>query len=235
VARTANSAAHASRARTAGWRDCTPLELSAIQQAALSAFREHGYHGAAVRDVAARANVTVPALYYHHGSKQGMLVDLFDIAMRDLLVRLQMAVAEAGESPLARFRNIIEAIALHMTYRQELAALDSELGYLEPENREHYAELRAEVQRLLRTTIEDGVQSGQLHVAHPGETTRALLGMLLAITTWYRPDGPLSPQELAARYAEIAMQTVGASPTRTSEPTHSRSRRPVPKSYDQRL
>ncbi len=156
--------------------------------------------------------MTVPSLYYHHGSKQGMLVGLLDVAMDDLLLRLQRAVAEAGEAPRARFCNIIEAITLHLTYRNDLAVLDSEIRYLEPGNRAHYASLRREVQRLLSATITNGVEQGMFRVTHPADTTRALLGMLLAIVNWYRPDGPLSPSQLAERYVEIALNTVCAGP-----------------------
>lgn len=212
MARAAAVAHQGDRAR-AGWRDCEPLDLPPTLVGALAALREHGYHGTTVRDVASRVGVTVPALYYHHGSKQGMLVALFDVAMNDLLLRLQLAVAEAGDDPESRFRNIVEAIVLHMTYRHDLALVDSELRYLEPESRAHYAALRDEVQRMLGTTINDGVKRGVFRVASPADTTRALLGMLLAIANWYRPDGPLTPRQLAERYVEIALNTVGATPS----------------------
>jgi AcrR family transcriptional regulator len=192
-----------------GWRDCEPLDLSPTLSGALAAFREHGYHGTTVRDVARRVGVTVPALYYHHGSKQGMLVALFDVAMADLLQRVELALADAGVDPQMRFRNIVEAIALHMTYRRNLAMIDSELRYLDPESRAHYVAQRDKVQRLLNKAISDGSKVGIFHVAHPVDTTRALLGMLLAIATWYRADGRLSPTQLAERYVEIALNTVG--------------------------
>ncbi len=213
---------HSGRGRSA-WRDFEPIDLPPTLSGALAALREHGYHGATVRDVAGRVGVTVPALYYHHGSKQGMLVALFDVAMNDLLLRLQLAVAEAGDEPEARFRNIIETITLHMTYRQDLAMLDSELRYLESESRAHYVTLRDEVQRQLATTITDGVKSGIFHVTHPVDTTRALLGMLQAISSWYRPEGPLTPPQLAERYIDIALHTVGA--TTTATPKAARARR----------
>jgi AcrR family transcriptional regulator len=192
-----------------GWRDCEPLDLSPTLTGALAAFREHGYHGTTVRDVARRVGVTVPALYYHHGSKQGMLVALFDVAMADLLQRVELALADAGVDPQMRFRNIVEAIALHMTYRRDLAMIDSELRYLDPESRAHYVAQRDKVQRLLNKAISDGSKVGIFHVAHPVDTTRALLGMLLAIATWYRADPRLSPTQLAERYVEIALNTVG--------------------------
>ncbi|MER2243924.1 helix-turn-helix domain-containing protein, partial [Rhodococcus sp. (in: high G+C Gram-positive bacteria)] len=56
------------------WRIVEPLTLTPLLTAALEVFHELGYHGASVRDIAKRAGVTVPTLYYHHGNKQGILV-----------------------------------------------------------------------------------------------------------------------------------------------------------------
>jgi hypothetical protein len=44
------------------------------------------------------------------------------------------------------------------------------------------------------------------------ETSRALLGMCQSVARWYHADGPLSPEEIAARYVDIALMTVGAHP-----------------------
>ena len=68
------------------------------------------------------------------------------------------------------------------------------------------------VERLLRSCIDDGVAAGVFSVAYPADTARALLGMVQAVTTWYRPGGRLSPQTLADRYVDIAVQAVGARP-----------------------
>ena len=121
-----------------------------------------------------------------------------------------LATAETGDDPEARFRNIIEAIALHMTYRIDPASLDSELRYLDPASRAHYAALRDEVQSLLAAAINDGVRRGVFRVAYATDTTRALLGMLQAIANWYHIDGPITPQQLAQRYVEIAVNTFDA-------------------------
>ena len=61
-----------------GWRTSPTPELSPILSASLDAFSEHGYHGTTVRDIAKRVGVTVPALYYHHENKEGLLFALLD-------------------------------------------------------------------------------------------------------------------------------------------------------------
>lgn len=191
------------------WRRYGPLELSPILAGALDAFYEQGFHGTTVRDIARRAEVTVPALYYHHENKEAILVTLLETATNDVAERAFAAADEGGADPRARFANIIEAIVLHMTHRVRLAALDTELRYLEPGNREHYARTRKKIEDLLTDVIADGVSGGLFSVLEPPETSRALLGMCQAIATWYRDGGAVRPEKLAVRYVGIASQTVG--------------------------
>jgi AcrR family transcriptional regulator len=192
------------------WRNPGPLELSPILTGAVKVFHERGYHGASVRDIAQRVGVTVPALYYHYESKQAMLVALLETGIGDLLDRAELAVREAGDDTETRFGNLIEAIVLHMTQRLSLAFLDSELRYLAPDNRRHYAAMRKKLEKLLLNIIEQGRDDGLFHVRHPADTARAILGMCQSVATWYKPRGRQSASDTAAHYAEIALQAVGA-------------------------
>jgi AcrR family transcriptional regulator len=191
------------------WRHYEPLELSPILTHALEAFYEQGFHGASVRDIARRVGVTVPALYYYYENKEAILVALLQAATTDVATRAFAAAGEGGQAPEVRFANVIEAIVLHMTHRVRLAALDTELRYLQPTNRKHYAATRKKLESLLTTIIAEGVRAKVFTVAEPAETSRALLGMCQAIATWYHDGGPLRPEKLADRYVDIALMTVG--------------------------
>jgi AcrR family transcriptional regulator len=191
------------------WRQFDPLELPAILAGAVDAFHEQGYHAASVRDIANRVGLTVPALYYHYGSKEGMLVALLNGGVSHLYARVQAAVADAGPTPTARFSHHIEAVTRFMVYRRKYAVLDSEIRALSTANRRTYAKLRKQVEDLLLSIVRDGVASGEFVVAHPEDTVRALLGMIQAVATWYDPAGLLTPDQLAERYVEISLQTVG--------------------------
>ncbi|WP_406724756.1 hypothetical protein WJ438_09025 [Streptomyces sp. GD-15H] len=54
-----------------------------------------------------------------------------------------------------------------------------------------------------------GVAVGEFHVAGPRLTSTALLSLGIDIARWYRPGGEWPPDELADRYAELALQLVG--------------------------
>ena len=75
----------------AGWRDYGATELPVPLAAALDTFAEHGYHGTSVREIASRANLSVPGLYHHYPSKQSLLQGLLERTMTDLLTRSGVA------------------------------------------------------------------------------------------------------------------------------------------------
>ncbi|MCX4702685.1 TetR/AcrR family transcriptional regulator [Streptomyces sp. NBC_01352] len=204
------SAPSARDVRIDDWRTFAPLELHPILAAALEEFREHGYHGTSVRDVARRAGVSLPMIYYRFENKQGLLVALLEDAISEVLHRAHLADSAAQGRVLERFANVIECIVLHMTHRAATAGLDSELRYLEPANRKKYAALRKELEELLLGIIEEGVTQGLFEVDRAPDTGRALLGMCQAVAAWFHSEGPLAPEEIADRYVAISLRTVGA-------------------------
>ncbi|MZD07535.1 TetR family transcriptional regulator [Streptomyces sp. SID5785] len=192
------------------WRTYGPLGLHPILLRAMEAFNEHGYHGTSMRDIASRVGVTVPALYYHYENKQALLTTLLEASMRDVLDRCRAAAAEAGDDPLARFRAMVESIALSMAHRQGLAFLDTEIRSLEPANRARYVALRDYLEHMLLDTVRDGVARGMFTTPYPADAVRAVLVMCQGVANWYRADGPLTPAQLAERQVVLSLGTVGA-------------------------
>jgi AcrR family transcriptional regulator len=200
-------------ARAVDWRSSPGVELTPILESALEAFNEHGYDGTTVRDIAQRVGVSVPALYYHHANKEAILYDLLDAAIEYLHAQTALALEDAGPSPVQRFLNLVECIVLYVAHVTKLAHLDAEIRSLSSDRRAEYSVKRHHVETLLQQTIEDGIQAGDFDVRSARDVARALLGMFQAIAIWYRPDGELTPEELAVRYLDIAAHTVGAKPS----------------------
>jgi Tetracyclin repressor-like, C-terminal domain len=69
-----------------------------------------------------------------------------------------------------------------------------------------------------------GAYSGVFTVALPGETARALLGMLQAITRWYKTGGSLNPERLAQRYIVLALALAGEPPDKRARQVRPRRR-----------
>ncbi|MGP2441244.1 TetR/AcrR family transcriptional regulator [Streptomyces sp. JW3] len=191
------------------WRTYGPLGLHPILVHAMEAFGEHGYHGTSVRDIAGRVGVTVPALYYHYENKQALLATLLETSIKDVLDRCRAAAEEAGDEPLPRFCAMVESIVLYMAHRQGLAFLDTEIRSLEPGNRARYVALRDYLEHMLLDTVAAGIERGVFTTPIPADAVRAVLIMCQGVAGWYRPDGPLSAEEVARRHVLLSLGTVG--------------------------
>ena len=191
------------------WREFEPMQLGPILDHALDAFHENGFHGTTVRELARRVGVTVPALYYHHENKEGLLIALLELSTADVLARAHAADEEGGDDPVRRLANVVEAIVLRMTTRPRLASLEGEVRYLSAENRQRYRAVRKGIEEVVLQIVEAGAESGAFDVDDPAEITRAILGMCQSIPRWYHAEGTLSPQEVAGKYVAIVMKIVG--------------------------
>ena len=61
----------------------------ALLEAAKKVLRQSGYSGLSTRDVAAAAGVPLSQIHYHFGSKQGLVLALFEYLNAQLLDRQQ--------------------------------------------------------------------------------------------------------------------------------------------------
>lgn len=189
-----------------------------LVEAATRRFAERGYHGTSVREIAADAEMTVAGLYHHFESKQDLLQWIMVDALQDVLGRTRAALAEADDDPVSQLRAVVVAWLLFHTHRQPEALIgSSELRSLDPNGFQKVVGLRDEQETVFRAVIDRGLASGVFDVPYPKEATRAIINMGYAVANWFRPSGPLTPDELGQRYALLALQMVGT-PANTITP-----------------
>lgn len=193
-----------------GWRTYTRDELDPILACALKCFMEHGYHGTTIRQVAARAGLSVPGMYHYYPNKHALLVALTTHAMADLRERSEQALAEAGTSVSDQFDLLVECLVLFHARRTGLAFIAfSEIRSLEGQARLEHIAARDYQQGLLDAVIEKGAEAGVFGTRFPREAGLAVITMCTGVAQWFRQDGPMTPEELAERYREIARMAVG--------------------------
>ncbi|PAY22038.1 TetR family transcriptional regulator [Dietzia natronolimnaea] len=197
------------------WRDFGPDTLSPPLRAALVVFARHGYHGASIRMIAEEAGLSVPGLYHHYRSKQAILAALVDTAMDELFEHSEAAVEDAGGDPVARFENLVESLArFHMARSDQAFVASTEMRSMDPGVRDHHIAQRDSQQAMLEDTIRAGVDSGDFACEHPEDAARAISSLCVSISSWYRPDGPLTADDVVARHLHFARGMVGAGPGR---------------------
>ncbi len=193
-----------------GWRDYGEPELPVPLAAALAAFAEQGYHGTSVREIAARANLSVPGLYHHYPSKQSLLQGLLERTMTDLLARSEAAIVEAGPEPIRQFDAVVESLLRFHMYRREQAFVGStEIRSLDDNYRPTYIGHRDLQQRMVDVIVFAGVETGEFTTEYPKDAARAVATMCVGVSTWFKLDGLLGPDELIARNLQMARALVG--------------------------
>lgn len=190
--------------------DADDPTAAAILGAAVAVMAEHGYHGTSVRDIAAQAGVSPGAIYHHFGSKQSVLVTILDRGIDRLVRMTEDALFAAGDDPAERLRAIVETHVLaHARGRRESFIGNSELRSLESVGRALIVTKRDAQQRMFDRVVADGVARGVFTTPFPVEAARVIVSACTAVATWFRTDGPLSPEEVVERYKRVALDTVG--------------------------
>jgi AcrR family transcriptional regulator len=181
-----------------------------VLMAALEAFAEQGFHGTSMRDIAARAGMSVSAAYYYFPYKAALLQRIMVDVTRDLIAALETARAAADRQPGAQLAAIVRAhVLLHTERQMESFVGNTELRSLSARDRAAVIGLRDQVSAIFKQVIADGCDRGQFDCPHPAEAVLAITTMCTAVAGWYRAGGRLAPQAIADRYAALALRLVG--------------------------
>ncbi|HLA98196.1 MAG TPA: TetR/AcrR family transcriptional regulator [Anaerolineales bacterium] len=174
-----------------------------ILDAAAQIFRVKGFHASSMQDIAQAVNLQKASLYHHVSSKQEILLALLDRAIDLLYEHIEQQV-NIPISPDEKLRLAIRAYLQALLENRDLAAvLLLEHRSLEPRYHALHIPRRDRFERLWRDLILEGIQGNLFTSEDPAMASRALLGSMNWIITWYRPEGPQSPDEIATHFASL--------------------------------
>lgn len=182
------------------------MQRSDIIQAAAQIFRQKGYHGTSMQDIADAVHLQKASLYHHITGKQEILVDILDRAL-DLLIKDIEAVAKSDIKPEEKVRQAMQAYVGRLTEDIDLAAvLLQEHRSLEDDLRAAHIARRDRLESIWREILQEGIKSGDFRHTDEVITTFAILGVLNWMITWYQPSGRLTAQEIANQFGDIFLR-----------------------------
>ncbi|MDO0931857.1 TetR/AcrR family transcriptional regulator [Streptomyces sp. DG2A-72] len=192
------------------WGEVTPDAARRLLIAAVEAFAERGYHATTTRDIAGRAGMSPAALYIHYKTKEELLHRISRIGHEKALDILRTAAQRQG-SPAERLADAVSSfVRWHAGGRTTARVVQYELDSLGPEARAEIVALRRQCDAEVRGIIEDGVAAGEFDVLDVKGTTLAVLSLCVDVARWFSIDGPWTPDEVGALYADLVLRMVGA-------------------------
>ncbi|MGD8622164.1 MAG: TetR/AcrR family transcriptional regulator, partial [Anaerolineales bacterium] len=176
-----------------------------IIQAAAQIFRQKGYHGTSMQDIADAVDLKKASLYHHVSGKQDILVSILDQALDLLIEDLQTVLTQdlpAGD----KIRQAMRVYVNRLTQDPDLAAvLLMEHRSLEADLRAVHINRRDRFEELWRTIVDQGIEEGTFRPMDRSLATFALLGVLNWMITWYRPNGRMRADTIADQFADLIL------------------------------
>lgn len=176
-------------------------------------FVARGFAGTSMSDIAEAVQITKAGLYHFVSSKEDLLFTMMTYAMDRLdldVVQPALAVTD----PLERLHVIVRNHALNVGQvatdtGSPLSIVVDEPAGLSPENRKIIDGRKRVYFDLLRGTLEALRDEGRL-AADTDTTVTAftIIGMIMWIARWRRPEGRLSLEEVADQITRIVLSGV---------------------------
>jgi AcrR family transcriptional regulator len=179
-----------------------------ILDVASELFFELGYKGTSIDAIAERLHATKPFIYYHFENKADILAGVCGRTTAFVAELAEEAAFGTG-SVRGRLEHLVRELTLRIIEgRVYLAVYFREEKHLPPAAFRDLSENRRRFDRALSKLLQDGVELGQFHVPKSSVATQAVTGMTTWLFNWYRPNGPLSPEQLAQEMAALVVAMV---------------------------
>jgi AcrR family transcriptional regulator len=192
------------------------ITRDALLKVALRHYLVSGYEATSLRKITQELGITVAAIYYHFASKDELLVAAF----RRNLMCLQTAHDLVGVA-LSSSERLWTFVQLHTRLQRSDDVVGRQLysasllrHSLPPTFVEPLSAIMRSIRDRLRNIIAQGIREKSFCKVDVTATAYAIFGMSHQLNTWYRPDGALDLDKLAAIYADFALRLVGAEPVK---------------------
>ena len=184
-----------------------------IEDAASTLFRERGYSGTSVRDIARAVDIQGASLYAHVASKQEVLWSIVErVATRFEVAADTVEAADPGAMVFGPGVQLISLVRAHVGVLtddiERAGVFVHEWRALDAGRREEIARRRDAYEARFRGTIANGVESEAFAAVDPALTATYILTALNGLVTWYRPDGRLPARAIADAYADLSVRAV---------------------------
>lgn len=165
---------------------------------------ERGYDGTNIGDLAAELGISKGTIVHHFSSKDRMLAESHEAYMRRRLAEAEIIVTSL-ETPAEQLAGLMHLFVLYQHEdRWATVAFQREtVRFRDNEVMKEASRLREAYFELLTGVLQGGMDAGTFR---PGDTRLIALAMIGSAHwswTWYDPDGPNSPEEVAAEFIDL--------------------------------
>jgi AcrR family transcriptional regulator len=183
---------------------------AALIELAGDMFADRGFQATTVRDIAQAAGMLSGSLYHHFDSKESIMDELLRAYIDELLPEYRRIVQEGGPAREVLSQLVTAAFASFERHRPAILVWQSEGMHLRELPRFAYVQqAEAETELLWTKVIRRGIRSGEFRRGLDVKLVyRFIRDVVWVAARWYRPEGRLAIQQVAAQYLSIVMDGI---------------------------
>jgi len=179
----------------------------AIVEQAARLFAKSGFNGSSVADLATACNTSKSLIYHYYPSKEDILYAVMSSHIDQLVADVEIVLAEHVDAA-SRLDALIHAFMAHYVgAADKQKVLLNELDNLPAAQRESIVKQQRIVIDAAQTLLAAIRPELANDSARARVTTMLLFGMINWTHTWYDPQGPIKPREIA----DLALKLIQAS------------------------
>ena len=182
-----------------------------ILRAAGRAFRSRGFVETGMRDIAEAAGLSPANLYNYFQGKHEILFFCQDSSL-DRMVAALVRARRAKTSAAARLRLVIVSHLRCLLDEVEGSAAHLLTNALPPRELRYLLAKRDRYELGVRQLIASGMRTGEFVAGEAALVARAMLGALNWSVQWFRPDGPMTAEEIAEELADYLIRGLLSQP-----------------------
>ena len=184
------------------------VKLEQILKEAAKLFKNKGFGGSSMRDLAAVLGMEAASIYYHIGSKDEILEKIcFEVA-HNYLSHLDK-IENEDHSFLEKLKELIRFhVQMMIKNGAEVSVTNHEWKYLTKEKLTEYKELRKLYETRLESLIAEGIAVGELADVNPSVALFTILSSLRWVEYWWKPQRGISAKELEKSIITILMNGI---------------------------
>ncbi|GAA1072505.1 TetR family transcriptional regulator [Nocardiopsis composta] len=183
-----------------------PRRLLAV---ATRLFADKGFDRTSVQEIVAAAEVTKGAMYHYFDSKDDLLAEVYARVLRLQMQRLEAVAAEGGPVQDRVRRAAADVVVTTIANLDDATIFFRSLHQLSEDKQREVRAERRRYHELFRSLITEGQEQGVFTDRVPADiVVDFYFGSVHHLSTWYRPDGELTAEEIGGHYATLLLDAL---------------------------
>ncbi|UGT59763.1 TetR/AcrR family transcriptional regulator [Nocardia asteroides] len=201
---------------TGARRESPRSKRSTILAVAIDQFGRVGYDHTKWASIADEVGIGQTALYHYFESKAHCLLTIMRLELADSVERFDAATDGIDDPATALRAAVGSALTATPSDALQRRILQNHLDLLaapRQSEKEEAERLRSrglvqEVEARWTELVQRGIDAGDFADGDPRTLGRLVLGMVISVWRWYRPDGPLTLDQIIETVSDAAVRAV---------------------------